>query len=47
MSQIKVEETQQTKLLEYANDKQIDVDFNDVTIPARDEIISAHWMVLA
>ena len=39
--------TRQAKLLEYANNKRIIGDFNDVTIQAGDKSISANRMVLA
>ena len=47
MSQINVELTRQAKLLQYANNKRFDEDFNDVTILAGDESIPANRMVLA
>ena len=39
--------TRQAKLLQYANSKRTDGDFNDVTIQAGNETISANRMVLA
>ena len=47
MSQIKVELARQAKLLQYAINKRLLGDFNDVTILAGDETISANRMVLA
>ena len=47
MSQINVELIRQAKLLQYANNKRVDGDFNDVTIQAGAESISANRMVLA
>ena len=47
MSQINVKLTRQAKLLEYANNKRTDGDFNDVTIQAGNESIPANRMILA